>query len=77
MSKAVPEPVAAEVPDMLAEPVVPLTEIEAFDVSPLMLGEELPVLLFAPFAEPVLALFEPEELTEVTTVLLMVPEVGR
>lgn len=75
MSKAVPEPVEAEVPDMLAEPVVPLTEIEAFDVSPLMLGEELPVLLFAPFAEPVLPLFEPEP-TEVTTVVAE-PEVGR
>lgn len=75
MSKAVPEPVAAEVPDMLAEPVVPLTEIEAFDVSPLMLGEELPVLLFAPFAEPVLPLFEPEP-TEVTTVVAE-PVAGR
>lgn len=74
MSKAVPDPVALDVPERFAVPVVPLTEIEAFDVSPVIDAVELPVLLPTD-CELVFALLPPEPTLVITVVAL--PETGK
>ena len=74
LSNAVPDPVALDVPDRFAVPVVPLTVIVAVDVLPVIEAVSDPVLLPTD-CEPVLALLPPEPMLVTTDVCE--PETGR
>lgn len=69
-----PLPVAPDVPERFAVPVVPLTEIDAFDVSPFTVAVAVPVVLPTD-AVPVLALLPPEPMLVTTDVCE--PDTGR